>query len=43
MRKDVAERNKDKAKYNDEHWLGQKFGTLTIIGFEHKDNYWKWV
>ena len=43
MRQDVAERNKLKAKYNDESWLGQKFGTLTIIGFEHKDNYWKWV
>lgn len=43
MRKDVAERNKYKAKYNDEQWLGQKFGTLTITGFEHVDNYWKWV
>ena len=44
MRIDVAERNKElKAKYNDEQWLGQKFGTLTITGLEHVDNYWKWV
>lgn len=43
MRKDVAERNKTKAKYNDESWLGKKFGSLTVVGFEHKDTYWKWV
>ena len=43
MRNDVAERNKNKAKYNDECWRGQKFGTLTIIGFEHMPNYWKWI
>ena len=43
MRKDVAERNKKKAKYNDESWIGARFCTLTVIGFEHKDTYWKWV
>ena len=43
MREDVAKRNENKAKYNAEIWLGQKFGTLTIIGFEHYDKYWKWI
>lgn len=44
MRTDVADRNRSrKAKYNNEQWLGQKFGTLTITGFEHVDNRWKWV
>ena len=43
MRKDVAERNKSKAKYNNEVWKGQKFGKLTVTGFVHENNYWKWV
>ena len=44
MRKDVTVRNSElKTKYKNESWLGQKFGKLTIIGFEHKDVYWKWV
>jgi hypothetical protein len=44
MRKDVAERNREqRAKYNDERWLGQTFGALTVTGCEHADNYWKWI
>ena len=43
MRPDVAKRNEQKAKYNDSSWIGKKFGTLTIIGFEHVGNRWKWI
>ena len=43
MREDVAKRNEQKAKYNDEQWLGKQFGKLEIVGFEHYDKYWKWV
>ena len=43
MRKDVVERNKLKAKYNDESWRGKKFGSLMVIGFEHVGNSWYWV
>lgn len=43
MRQDVAERNKTKAKYNDEQWLGKRFGTLIVEGFEHVGNSWFWL
>lgn len=43
MRKDTIERNKMRAKYNNESWLGKKFGTLSIVGFEHKENSWYWL
>ena len=44
MRKDVAERNRViKSKYNAPEWLGKKYGTLTIMDFEHYRNQWKWV
>lgn len=42
MRADVIERNIKRAKYNNEEYIGQKYNSLTIIGFEHRKSSWYW-
>ena len=43
MRKDVSQRNELlKAKNNSESLIGQKYNSLTIIGFEHRGKCWFW-
>lgn len=44
VRNDVSENNRVlKAKYNDSSWVGQKFGSLTVLECVHKRNRWAWV
>lgn len=43
VRKDVADKNRElKAKYNDDGWLGKKFGSLTVVELVHQNNRWAW-